>query len=339
MTSSLCTKFMNDTKTPLLLSQPVSRTEIQSLLQANGDLQRRLFEQAREVRRASGNDHCLLRGVIEVSNYCQKNCSYCAMRASNRSISRYRMSVDEILNVVDTICDLGITVVFLQSGQDLMMDDVIAEVIPKIKKRYGSKILLCIGERKPEVYQRFYSLGADSYILKFETSDPGLYKHIAHGSLKKRLECIDQIHKIGYQLGVGNIIGLPNQTLDTISEDILLSQAIQPEFVSSAPFIPNPGTPFEDQPYGDVNMTLNWMAISRILLKNCLIPAVSALEKIQKGGQLMGLNAGANVMTINFTPRHYREQYSIYSKQRFIVRMDHALKTAESAGLPVILDK
>ena len=81
------------------------------------------------------------------------------------------------------------------------------------------------------------------------------------------------------------------------------------------------------------------MAICRILLRTCLIPSVSALEKIKLGAQLRGLNAGANVMTINFTPPQYRVKYSIYSKQRFIVSLDHALNTARSAGLKIILDK
>lgn len=312
---------------------------LQMMLSARGELQSQLFEKARQVRHQSGMDFCLLRGVIEISNYCQKNCLYCAMRAANESTHRYRMSLEEILDVAERIVKTGITVVFLQGGQDPKMDPVVAEAIVEIKKRYRCSIILCLGEKKPETYKMFYSAGADAYILKYETSDPVLYRAITNANLKKRLQCIEQLRDIGFKIGVGDIMGLPDQTMGSVCDDILLAKNINPDFVSCAPFIPNQGVPFEHMPYGDLNTTLNWMAVCRILLKTCLIPSVSALEKIQKGAQLIGLNAGANVMTINFTPHRYRKKYSIYSKQRFVVSIDHALETAKNAGLKVILDK
>jgi biotin synthase len=194
-------------------------------------------------------------------------------------------------------------------------------------------VLLAVGERPKEVYQKFAQLGADSYILKFETSDPLLYKQIGHTPLVRRLQCIRWLQELGFKVGTGNIVGLPNQTIDTLAEDILLALKIQPDFVSTAPFIPNQDTPLEHLSVGDLNLTLNTMAIDRILLPSCLIPSISALEKMQKGGQLLGLNAGANVLTINFTPSQYRGKYAIYSKQRFVVSLDHALETIQSAGL------
>ena len=319
---------------------PISEKKgLLAMLNARGKSQNQLFEKARQIRFQSGMNFCLLRGVIEISNYCQKNCSYCAMRAANQSIHRYRMSVQEILDVAERIVKTGITVIFLQGGQDPKMDPIVEKAIGEIKKKYNCSIILCLGEKRPETYQRFYSAGADAYILKFETSDPALYRAIIHADPQKRLQCIGQLQNVGYKIGVGNIIGLPDQTMDSICEDILLSMKIRPDFVSCAPFIPNQEVPLEHVPYGDLNTTLNWMAICRILLKKCLIPSVSALEKIQKGAQLKGLNAGANVMTINFTPLQYRKKYSIYSKMRFVVSVDHALETAKKAGLNVILDK
>jgi biotin synthase len=331
--------FTDDVKNNESFKPILEKEELLRMLNARGELQEQLFEKARQVRYLYGMDFCLLRGVIEISNYCQKNCSYCAMRAANRSILRYRMSLKEILDVAERIVKTGVSVIFLQGGQDPKMNPVVAEAILKIKKRYHCSVILCLGEKKPETYQRFFSAGADAYILKFETSDALLYRAIISDSPKKRLQCIGQLHDIGYKIGVGNIIGLPDQTMDSICEDILLSMKMDPDFVSCAPFIPNQGVPFEHMPHGDLNTTLNWMALCRILLKTCLIPSVSALEKIQKGAQLMGLNAGANVMTINFTPHQYRKKYSIYSKERFVVSIDHALETAKSAGLNVVLDK
>ena len=55
-------------------------SDIMPLLTAEGSLQEVLFEQARKVRRKVGQDDVVLRGVIEISNYCEKSCDYCAMR-------------------------------------------------------------------------------------------------------------------------------------------------------------------------------------------------------------------------------------------------------------------
>lgn len=314
-------------------TEQIIKSKLISLLQASGPLQQRLFRQARKIRQQYHGDRVVLRGVIEISNYCQKNCDYCAMRTTNQKLDRYRLSAEQILAIANQIKQANIPIIFLQGGQDRQCDPILEEVIPELKKQLNLNVLLCLGERPKEVYQKFAELGADSYILKFETSDPGRYQNIAHTPLLRRLQCIRWLQEAGFQVGTGNIVGLPHQTIESLAEDILLALEIKPDFVSSSPFIPNQDTPLENLPYGDLNLTLNTMAIYRILLPSCLIPTVSALEKIQKGGQLMGLNAGANILTINFTPPKCRDNYAIYSKQRFVVSIDHAQQTIEQAGL------
>lgn len=313
----------------------ITKAELIHLLRASGELQQQLFAHARAARRERVGDKVVLRGVIEISNYCQKNCDYCAMRAVNKSLERYHLNAEQILAIAAEIKRANIPILFLQSGQDRQCDPILEEVIPIVKKELNLSILLCLGERPREVYEKFAQLGADSYILKFETSDSKIYNQIAHTPLERRLQCVKWLQEFGYKVGTGNIVGLPRQSLDTLAEDILLALKIQPDFVSSSPFIPNQDTPLESLNYGDINLTLNTMAIYRLMLSNCLIPSVSALEKIHPGGQLMGLNAGANVLTINFTPPQWRKKYAIYSKQRFVVSFDHALRIIEQAGLEV----
>jgi biotin synthase len=247
---------------------------------------------------------------------------------------RYRMPVDTILAITEEIVAEGISTVFLQSGQDPKSDAIVYEAIPRIRT-LGVNVLLNLGEKSRETYARYVAAGADSYILKFETSDPDLYEKIVGTPLAKRLECARWIQEVGMKLGTGNIIGLPGQTLDTLAEDILLAQEMQPNFVSSSPFIPNENTPLERLNMGDLQLTLNSIAICRLLFPNALIPAVSALEKICKGGQLLGLQAGANVLTINFTPKDFRDKYAIYSKERFVVSLDHARATISGASLQI----
>ncbi len=314
----------------------LSKEDIISLLKAEGAEQEQLFQTARDVRKAHGIDNVLLRGVIEISNFCQKKCDYCAMNCNNAEIVRYRMDADEIIAVAADIKKAGIKVAFLQSGQDPLSDSIVEEVIPRIKKELDMNVLLCLGEKKEEQYRKFKELGADSYIIKFETSDPVISEQTLHTPKQERDQCIQWVKSAGLKLGTGNIIGLPNQNLEHLAEDILYACSLEPDFVSSAPFIPSKNTPLENTPVGDCNLTLNTMAILRILLKDIRIPSISALEGIRKGGQVMGLNAGANIITINFTPEATRQKYVIYKKGRFVVKMEHALKTIEQAGLKIL---
>ena len=313
-----------------------TRAELESLLTATGEAQEELFGRARDARNRAGADEVKLRGVIELTNYCQKTCDYCAIRAGNKDIHRYRMSEDNIMALAEGIREAGIGTVFLQGGQDPKTDKLISTLIPRIRNELECEVLLCMGEKPREIYQEWAALGATSYILKFESSSPQLYYDVVRTSLAKRIDCIRWIKASGMEIGTGNIVGLPGQTMDHLIDDILLAEELQPNFLSSSPFIPNEGTPLETINEGDVDLTLNTMAIYRLLFPGALVPTVSALEKLRGGGQLAGLQAGANVITINFTPKDYREHYAIYSaKNRFIVSGGHATHIIEEAGLKI----
>jgi biotin synthase len=316
----------------------LSDQAIVQLLTSSGDLQQQLFERARTVRRQFCGDRLHIRGVIEISNYCVKKCEYCAMRCHNSAIERYRMRPEDIIAIAKEITDAGIYTVFIQSGQDLQCDSMIEQVVPAIRSM-GAEVLLCLGERSQEIYKMYAGLGVRSYILKYETSDPDHYECIAHASLKGRLQCMDWIREAGMSIGTGNITCLPHQSLGNLVSDILFALRYSPDFVSTAPFIPNEGTPLHNYPKGDINLALNTIALWRIGLKNALIPTVSALEQIQPGGQLLGLMAGANVMTINFTPQSCRTKYAIYSQGRYIVSLNHVVETAKAAGMVTALGR
>lgn len=311
----------------------MSREEIKRLLLSQGSEQQTLFARARAVRAETSGDTLHIRGVIEISNSCMKNCDYCAMRRDNRELDRFTLGPETVVEAACHIADAGIPTVFLQGGENLRSNGLLETVIPEIVKRTGCDILLCAGEKDRSVYECFKALGAASYILKFETSDPARYLDITGSDLQKRLKCLQHIKDAGMKVGVGNIVGLPGQTVGDLVEDILLAVSLKPDFVSASPFIANQNTPFEHEPNGGIDLTLNTIALWRVLLPHALIPTVSALEYIHPQGQAAGLHAGANVITVNYTPRRNREKYAIYASNRFVVSLDHARRTAEAAGL------
>src|SRR4051812_14993876 len=68
--------------------QSFTRAEVKHLLTVTGDEQQALFARARQVRRETCGEGVLLRGLIEISNYCQKQCDYCGMRRNNKKLER-----------------------------------------------------------------------------------------------------------------------------------------------------------------------------------------------------------------------------------------------------------
>jgi len=310
-----------------------NKSQLLGWISARGKDQENLFAMARQARQESFGNRAHIRASLEISNYCGKNCRYCAMAAYNHRLERYRMSADEILAIAGKVSTAGIRILMLQSGRDYKMDQVLLNVLPRIAGELGMEIILCLGERNRDKYRQLIQAGAKGYIIKFESSDTKFYEDISQSSAQERLECIRAVKELGFKLGVGNIAGLPGQSLESIAGDILLAGKLRPDYVSVSPFIPNENTPFSFEPAGDLEITLNIMALLRLSLPESLIPAVSALEKLEPNGQLRGLRAGANVATVNFTPDQYRSKYQIYSPHRYIVSLQHARRILEDAGL------
>ena len=57
-----------------------------------------LWAAADETRRVNVGDEVHLRGLIEVSNFCQRSCTYCGIAACAPKVERYRMSQEDILD-------------------------------------------------------------------------------------------------------------------------------------------------------------------------------------------------------------------------------------------------
>jgi biotin synthase len=313
-----------------------NRTTLSSSLRARGDQQQKLFAAARQARRIAYGDRVIVRGLMEVTNLCRVNCEFCPMRRDNtRQNSLFEMSEEQILETAAQIKESGINTVFLQAGEIKKTTQIVGNVIPKIRSIFGGavEVLLCLGNKEEEEYLFLRRQGATSYILKHETSDPDLNEKMRHSSFADRIEGLRTLVRLGYKVGTGAIVGLPGQTVESLADDLLLAREIGVHMVSASPFIAAPDTPLAHHPPGDVDLTLNFIALARLMNPEWLIPSVSALETRQSGGQSSGLAAGANVLTVNFTPVHERSNYLIYGKDRFVVRNDHVNDMLAKAGM------
>lgn len=297
-------------------------------LQLKDDEQMEMFQLAQERRLEYFPDNrAQTRSVIEISNVCRQKCRYCAIGGKDQA-KNYTLSAEQIEMLVDYLYKKGRRVVLLQSGENLnerfISDTVLA--IRYIKEMHNDlRIILCMGDLSKEHYQALYDAGASDYILKFETANEKLFSFCKpNDTLEHRLLCIKYLCEIGYQVGSGNIVGLPEQTLDDLVGDLKLVHELPLGMNSATIFIPAENSEFAHKPAGNPIHTLNMMALMRIMNPRRLMPTTSSLEKMIPDGQYLGLLAGANTVTIHDgTPEELQQYFPIYSSKRIRPQIDH----------------
>lgn len=292
----------------------LSRGEIVRLLSSSATEAHLLYAAANAVRKHNTGDEIFLRGIIEFSNYCQRNCLYCGLRCGNQKLGRYRMSVDEIIATAEQIKKMRIPTVVLQSGEDSFFSpEIICNLIRRIKAETGLIITLSIGERSSADYQAFQQAGAGRYLLKHETASKEIYNYLRPGcKLEGRLQCLRSLKKLGFETGTGNMVGLPGQTPEILADDLLLMKELDADMLGIGPFIPHPDTPLAGLETDGLDLTLRVLALARLITRNTNIPATTALGAIHPQGRLQALRAGANVVMPDFTPAIYKNLYDIY---------------------------
>lgn len=275
-----------------------------------------------------------LRGLVEASNVCRCDCNYCGIRKSNIKNDRYTLTNEEILECALLIRDLGYGSMVIQSGErgDKKYLDMIIKTVEDIKKLTKSEALpdglgitLSIGEQSHETYKRLFEAGAHRYLLRIETSNPELFAkiHPAGQSFQSRIECLDSLRDIGYQVGTGVMIAMPDQTISDLANDILFYRDRDIDMIGMGPFIAHPDTPTgkrESDPdckiswskSDKVRLTLLMIACTRIVLKDVNIASTTALQTLDPLGREKGLKCGANVIMPQTTPPSKRRNYFLY---------------------------
>ena len=271
------------------------------------------------VRREYYGDAVYLRGLIEFTNYCKNNCYYCGIRAGNPHAERYRLTDAQILACCKEGYALGYRTFVLQGGEDpYYTDDRICTLVLAIAAQHPDcRITLSIGEKSRESYQRYYDAGARRFLLRHETADPVHYSklHPESMSLENRKRCLYDLKEIGYQVGSGFMIGSPYQKPESLLQDIRFLQELQPAMIGVGPYITHRETPFAEMPSGDLNQSLNIIALLRMLFPKALIPATTAFGSMHPQGRELALKAGANVMMPNLSPTAVRKLYDLYENK------------------------
>lgn len=313
----------------LLLKNDFSKEEIIYLLQLEGDDRKALLHRAATVKENALGNIVYLRGLIEFSNRCAKNCSYCGIRYDNKSVRRYSVSDQEIIDAAKYAHEQKFGSIVLQSGEIVSesFTSRVENLLKEIKKVSNNALGITIscGEQSEETYRKWYNAGGHRYLLRIESSDPELYGKIHpndnNHSYERRIKCLESLKRIGYQVGTGVMIGLPFQTFEHLAQDLLFLKIFDIDMCGMGPYIEHPDTPLYE--YRDnlwplqkrFEVTQNMIAILRIMMPDINIAATTALQAIDKLGREKVIRTGANILMPNITPGIYRNDYKLYDNK------------------------
>mgnify|MGYP006275431379 CR=1 FL=1 len=300
------------------LYQVADRPTLLAALRADdAELNKSLRASARRITDEVFGREIFLRGLLEISNLCARDCLYCGLRKGNRNLPRYRMTADEIVERARLAKAAGLPTVVLQSGEGVYSVAELCEIVRRVKRETARVITLSCGEFGRDDYGRLREAGADRYLLRHETADPDLYARLHPGyTAEERLRCLDHLKEFGYEVGSGFMIGLPGQTEESILRDLEVLVDRQVHMAGVGPFIANPDTPLANSADGNCEGVLNVIAILRHAMPGCNLPATTALDTLRKTGREEGIEAGANVVMPGLTPANNRELYAIYPNKR-----------------------
>jgi biotin synthase len=285
-----------------------------------------LFEEAYKMKIKHVGNHVYLRGLLEISNYCAKDCFYCGIRKSNSNVNRYTMQKDEVLSAANWAYQQGYGSIVLQAGErtDSNFVDFVEVLLKDIKKNSNGElgITLSLGEQDEATYKKWFLAGAHRYLLRIETTNETLYKklHPLNHDFSNRLNCLNVLRKIGYQVGTGVMIGLPEQTHEDLVNDILFFKRENIDMIGMGPYLLHQDTPLAKK-VTDFNvekqlqLTLKMIALTRLYCEDINIASTTALQTLHPQGRELGLKAGANILMPNIGSTKYRNLYALYDNK------------------------
>lgn len=313
----------------ILEKESLERADLISLLEAEDEEKKLLFEKAKAIKLAEIGNKVHFRGLVEFSNICGKDCYYCGIRKSNKETQRYNVTDDQILDAARFAYENSYGSFVMQAGElespafTLRVENLLKEIKKLSKGKLG--ITLSLGEQSRKVYKRWFEAGAHRYLLRIESSNPELYKRYhptdTLHDYARRLTCLKTLQGIGYQTGTGVMIGLPFQNTGDLADDLLFMKEFNIDMVGMGPYIEHPDTPLyayrnELLPIEErFDLALKMIATLRILMKDINIAAATALQAIDPLGREKAVKVGANIIMPNITPGKFRNDYALYENK------------------------
>ena len=314
-----------------------------------------LYDDAFRTKIDNVGNKVYLRGLVEITNICRKNCLYCGIRRDNPSNDRYEIDIEDVIPAARFAYEQGYGSMVIQGGErhDKKFRDKITSILKEVRKISSESplgVTLSLGEQPFDVYKEWFEAGAHRYLLRIESSTQELFEKIhpvdeSH-SFQTRLTALKDLRRAGYQVGTGVMIGLPFQTLEHLADDLLFFKSFDIDMCGMGPYLEHSQTPLYQ--YKDLlipkeerlELSLKMVAILRLMMPKINIAATTAMQSIDPAGREKAILAGANVIMPNLTLTEVRGDYSIYENKPGVgedasITSSSLERMLQNAGIPI----
>lgn len=179
-----------------------------------------LFALAKEIKQKFYGNRIVMFAPLYLSNYCVNGCVYCPYHQQNKTISRKKLTQEEIAREVVALQDMGHKRLALETGEDLV-NNPIEYVLECIQTIYGirhkngaiRRVNVNIAATTVENYRKLKDAGIGTYILFQETYHKENYEKLHPTGPKHdyayHTEAMDRAMEAGIDdVGVGVLFGL-----------------------------------------------------------------------------------------------------------------------------------
>lgn len=184
------------------------------------DLNEKMFSLAKEIKQKLYGNRIVMFAPLYLSNYCINGCVYCPYHHKNQTISRKKLSQDEIVREVVALQDMGHKRLALETGEDPVnnpLDYVLESIrtIYSISHKNGAirRVNVNIAATTVENYRKLKDAGIGTYILFQETYHKQTYEQLHPTGPKHdyayHTEAMDRAMEGGIDdVGIGVLFGL-----------------------------------------------------------------------------------------------------------------------------------
>ncbi|WP_461245875.1 [FeFe] hydrogenase H-cluster radical SAM maturase HydG [Treponema sp. R6D11] len=179
-----------------------------------------IFSMARRIKETFYGNRIVLFAPLYLSNYCVNGCLYCPYHAQNKTMTRKKLSQDEIRREAIALQDMGHKRLAIEAGED-PVNNPIEYIIESIKTIYSIKhkngairrLNVNIAATTVDDYKLLKDAGIGTYILFQETYNKEKYKELHPSGPKSNYEwhteAMDRAMQGGIDdVGLGVLFGL-----------------------------------------------------------------------------------------------------------------------------------
>lgn len=287
------------------LAKNFTKDEIVQILESQNPQEYEfVFENARKIRSEIQGNKIFAYGFVYFSTFCRNDCNFCYFRKSN-NVERYRKNRNEVLELAESLIESGVNLIDLTTGEDPLYHqeqfDEFCDIIKYIKNDLNTSVMVSPGVVPDTVIKKMKDAGADWYALYQETHNRKLFAKLRiNQSYDERMNAKLFARNQGMLIEEGLLTGV-GETAEDIADSILTMGEIGAKQVRVMSFVPQEGSPMENNKTPDRIMELKIIAIMRNMFPEALIPASLDVDGIS--GLRDRINAGANLITSIIPPR------------------------------------